>query len=841
MRLGTILYLYRVRLRARLVQELLAVAGIAVGVALLFASQVANTSLTGSVARLADDLVGNATVQIVARDPHGFSEATLTRVQALAGVRLAVPVLERQVTIVGRKGGQGVDLIGVNTTLLALHSPLLAHISPEQMNEQKGLAVPSLVADRIGVRPLLPVTVQVGARDVRTSAALILHESDIGSAAASPIAMVRLGEAQLLTGMVDRIDRILVEPQRGKNAVVVAQLRKLAGARLNVRPANFDATVFRQAEGPAVESTELFSAISALVGFLFAFNAMLITVPQRRNLIADLRLDGYASHEIAQVMLFDVLVLGVVGSFVGLVLGDVLSRSLLRAQPGYLSLAFPVGSVRVVGLASVLIAAAGGLLAAVLGVVFPLRREIFTGSASEFSTSAAKATRRRRVPSALVGSALCVALTTTLLLGEIDSVAEATFAFFSLTLALLLSLPMAFSTVIGLIDRVQRPVLGISSRIAMIELLSRTTRSRSLAIAATGAIAVYGSVAIEGAHQDLRDGLKHAAAAVSLGTDLWVTPTGSATTLATTPFDDRYSAAIRSRPAVLSVADYRGGFLDIGDRRVVVLAPPRANPLLVSADQVVRGDAKVAAMHLREGDWLTVSRELANELGLRVGGTWLLPSPVPTAFHIAAITTNFGWSPGAIVMSSTSFAGAWGNRDVSAYQVLLRRGQNTATGLAQVRSALGSSALVVQTASRREGNEIAGQRQGLARLTAIAALVLLAAALAMAAAIGAMIWQRRARLAGMKVDGFDEKELWGALLWESLLLLAIGCSIGALFGLYGQALLGHALVSVAGFPVVFSAAYGVAAASVGIVTAIALVVIAVPGYLAVRVRPALQD
>ena len=47
MRPSTIFYLYRVRLRARLVQELLAVVGIAVGVALLFASQVANTSLAG--------------------------------------------------------------------------------------------------------------------------------------------------------------------------------------------------------------------------------------------------------------------------------------------------------------------------------------------------------------------------------------------------------------------------------------------------------------------------------------------------------------------------------------------------------------------------------------------------------------------------------------------------------------------------------------------------------------------------------------------------------------------------------------------------------------------------
>ena len=80
-------------------------------------------------------------------------------------------------------------------------------------------------------------------------------------------------------------------------------------------------------------------------------------------------------------------------------------------------------------------------------------------------------------------------------------------------------------------------------------------------------------------------------------------------------------------------------------------------------------------------------------------------------------------------------------------------------------------------------------------------LVLIAAVLAMAAAMGAMIWQRRPRLADMKVDGFRKGVLWRALLIESALLLGAGCSVGAVFGVYGQVLLSHALASVTGFPV----------------------------------------
>ncbi|MGC2374209.1 MAG: FtsX-like permease family protein [Solirubrobacteraceae bacterium] len=827
------------RLRARLVQELLAVAGIAVGVALLFASQVANTSLTGSVTSLTNELVGTARLQIVARDPQGFDQHLLGDVRSLQGVRVAVPLLERSVNVVGPRGSETVDLLAVNTAFIRLKGRLLAHVTAMQLSQQRGLALPAPTAEQIGVKPLQPVTVQVGARNVSIPLAIVLQASEIGSGVANPVAVLPLVEAQRLTRMTGKVTRILVDPQPGHDREVRAGLERIAAGRLNVRPANFDAAVFRQAESPTVQSTELFSAISALVGFLFAFNAMLLTVPQRRSLINDLRLDGYTPLEIVEVMLFDVLALGIAGTLAGLALGDLLSRSLLQAQPGYLSLAFPVGSLHVVSWQSVAIAATGGLLAAVVGVMVPLRGEIF--GYRPLGSHRRRTPRRTRSTLALAGGLACAALTSVILLRGIPTVGVAVLAFMSLTLALLLILPVAFTGIMMVMDRLQRPMMGVSSRIAIIELLSSTTRARSLAIAATGAIAVFGSVAIEGAHQNLRDGLGRSAADVSRGTDLWVSPSGRATTLATTPFEDEYRSTLERLPSVATVGVYRGGFLDLGDRRVVVLAPPRADTRLVSTSQVIAGDRALALLRLRQGGWVTMSQELASERHLRVGNSFILLAPRPTRFRVAAITTNFGWSPGAIVMNADDYARAWESNELSAYQIMLKGGVSTNTGLSEVRRVLSNTALVGESTAQHEQNEIDGQRQGLARLTAIAVLVLVAAGLAMAAAMGAMIWQRRPRLAGMKVDGFDQGELWGALLWESALLLGTGCSIGAVFGLYGQLILSHALVSVSGLPIVYMIGIPVAAVSMAIVSAIALIVVALPGYLAVQIKPALQD
>ena len=81
-----------------------------------------------------------------------------------------------------------------------------------------------------------------------------------------------------------------------------------------------------------------------MVGFLLALNAMLLTVPERRRFVADLRLQGYDWRQIVVLLAFQAAVLGVAASAVGVLLGEVLSRAFLHRIPAYLTTAFPIGS-----------------------------------------------------------------------------------------------------------------------------------------------------------------------------------------------------------------------------------------------------------------------------------------------------------------------------------------------------------------------------------------------------------------------------------------------------------------------------------------------------------------
>jgi putative ABC transport system permease protein len=830
---GNALRFYVVRLRY--VQECLAIVGIAAGVALLFASQVSSSSLQSSVSQLWRGIAGHATLQLVARGPEGFPASTVAAVREIPGVRVAAPLLEASANASGPRGEASVELVGADGNLKRLGGALVRHTDLSPFGGIGAVVLPSPLAQKIGVRKFgQEVTFELAGHTTLAPLYAQLHERQIGSLIASPVAIAPLSFAQEMTGLSARVSRILIQPAPGAEARVRAALVELAAGRLNVESANYEDKVFAKAAAVSNQTTALFSVISALVGFLFAFNAMLLTVPQRRRLIADLRRDGYEPRTVIALLLLDALVLGALASILGLALGEELSIHLFHSSPAFLALAFAVGAQRVVSWQSIAIASGGGMLAAVVAVLSPLRdivsRDPLAAMDSQLQAAGAHGGGRR----ALVGL-LCVAGATALLL----SAPQAAIAGMVLLVAgLLLELPLALGATLVLVKRLARAITSPVPHVAAMELSA--ARARAVAIAATGAVAVFGSVAIEGAHGDLLAGLENAARDTNASADIWVAPTGAYDLLHTAPFSATEQARLERLAGVRAVGLYRSSLLDIDERRALVIAPPRDATPLLPDDQLVRGDPRVATARVRAGGWLVLSQAIASERRLHIGEAFRLPSPDPQTFRVAALSTNVGWAPGAIIMNASDYARAWGSEAASAYSILLDPGFAPARAVREIRQALGAeSGLTVQTAQRHAARQGALNREALASLTQIATLIPIAAVLAMAAAMGALVWQRRPRLAKLKLEGFPRAELWRTILLESLLLLSVGCLTGAIFGIYGQQLADRVLANVVDFPVVYSITALPALRSLALVIATALAILAIPGYLAASVPAAL--
>jgi len=855
MRIQTLLYFYGRRLRTHPIQELLAGLGIAIGVALAFAVLVANGSIASSAEQIMRAVVGRADLQLQARSARGFDADVLDEAQRVPGVRQAAPLVEERATLIGPGGRRvAVNLASLDSRQAALSGRLVDNFLTRGFRNVRGLLLPVATAHALGlpdptddaiVRPLPPVRIALRGAAYRVPVAGVLGRETIGPVADARVAMLSLRHLQQLAGLEGRLTRVLVDTVPGREAAARAGLAELARRHhLRLAPATADTDELARALGPSDQATGFFAAISALLGFLLAFNAMLLTAPERRRMLAELRIQGFKPRQLVGLLLFQAFALGAVASLVGVLVGSVLSHGIFSASPDYLSPAFTLGTRTVVGTWPVLLAFGGGTLACCLAAAPPLL-DLRRGRAVDavFHSGGAPGnaleprTRRRLFAGALV----LIALATAILLAA-PSAALAACGL--LALATVLAIPTTFAAVVRVAE-------ALTARFDWLNMLSvallalRATTVRSLALAATGAVAVFGSVAISGARDDLLRGIERYTGDYVSTADLWVV----------NPLDNQatnelgapgLAARARTVPGVAAVRPYQGGFLDIGDRRVWVIARSPADRALLPASQLVRGRLATATARLRSGGWVVLSDQVARARGLDLGEAIAVPTPTgPLPLRLAATTTNLGWSPGTMILAAGDYRRAWATRVPTALELDLVPGVDAAAVRRGVERAVGAAdgGLLVQTAAERAAGIDASARQGLARLGQISTLLLVSAVLAMAAAMGAAIWQRRASLAALRIQSFSPRQLWRVLLLEAGIVLGAGCLTGALVGVYGQVVMDRYLRTVTGFPVAASLAGWLTVEIVALVVLAALAVVAVPGWFAARVPPqlGLQD
>ena len=451
-------------------------------------------------------------------------------------------------------------------------------------------------------------------------------------------------------------------------------LTTLAAGRLAVEPSDVEIGYVEQAATPNNQSTGLFAGICAIVGILFTFNAMLLTVPERR------RPRRRAAHAGLQAP---------PGAPAARVRGDSSSASSPRSwaccsatcSHATSSTPRPATSAsrsRSAGSASwttssVLLALAGGIGATFVATT-PLLRDLFSREpvdaayrSSDEPGEAIDAHARARL--ALFGIGL---LAGTILL--VTLVPQATMLCIALlAVAMLALVPALLAGMLALVDRVIDGVRGSSLPLAVMEL--RGSLTRATALAATGALAVFGTVAIQGAHRDLLHGLDVTAASLLGTTDIWVTAAGDENILMTTPFKHPDRQALLATGAVSDVRAYRGEFLDMAGRRVWVMARPPTDRSLIPPTEVQEGNVGRATQQIRDGGWAAISASIADRLDVGVGDPFTIPTPVgPQKLRVAAIVSNLGWAPGSLVLNGDDYRRWWPGADVTALEVDLRPG-----------------------------------------------------------------------------------------------------------------------------------------------------------------------
>ena len=841
----TLIYFYRRRLRAHGTQELLAGVGVTVAVALILAAGVAQGSVSGSTRQILRAVIGPTNLQLRARGSDGMPESLLGNVEAIPQIKQAAPLLEASVRIGGRGGRSAqIYLAGTEVSLGVLDG--LGKTLPLSAENQGTISLTTTSAKALGLDTNAhaghgQVTVLADGQRHTLPVSTVLGSETVGVLATAKLAVMPLATMQTLLGEPGRISRVLVHTAAGKQRTVAARLSTLAKGRLDVAGAEQDIEQLRFALRPSAQASALFAVIGGLLGLLLAFNAILLTVPERRQAIADLRLSGTPRGGVAQLVIFQALCLGVAASAVGVGVGYVLARWVLHQSTGYLAEAFPIGGGTVVPLGTVLLAAGAGLVVTLLASSVPLldlragapRDSVYL--ARGVAGNALSATVQLR----LAATAVALAAAAGILYAASPSLALA--ASGALALATVLAVPLAFTGVLAGARALSEHAPRLSTlAIALNGLRGATTRS--IALAATGAVALFGGVALGGARSDLLHGIRSFAHAYSADAPIWVSEPGDNQATGRLA-EDGQAGKLEQLPGVARVERFEGSFMTLGQRRVWVIARPPGAAGHVLDSQTVGGPAgaPAAGQRLGEGGWVVLSEQIASQLHAHVGGSVSLPTPTgEQRYRLAALSSNLAWPPGVVFISSDDYTRAWADSAPSALAIYPANGTSTRQAVAEIRHALGpgSGAEVASSASRQADIDRLTS-EGLGQLGIISTLLVIAAVLALAAALASSINQRRGGLASLRLSGAPPARLRRIMLTEASLMLAAGCATGALLGVAGQFIIDAYLRHVTGFPVAAVAVGARPIEILAIVLAAALAAAAIPGWLASRVAPAL--
>ncbi len=364
---------------ARRLRTALTVGGVMLGVAVLVAAVMTNAGIAASAERTAASLVGRADLRVTAFGDGGLGPDTVAAIASTPGVVVAAPVLERR-TFLGAASTSGglpaaVTVLGIDPGADArLHDTHLV-AGTGLVDAARGAAVALITArlataDGLAVGSTL-VILGAGAPARVTVVGIIAGEGPLGAGFERTV-VVPLAAAQAVFDGVG-VQRVDVGLQPGTDPAAVTRVfeARLLAEPYVVMTRSDLATSLRASTAGFTATTALIAAIALFAAAFLIFNTLSMTVAERTRDVGLLRAVGATRGQVVRYMLWQALLIGTVGSLLGLGLGILLARAIAAslATIGDVPLDVPVLPVD-----GAIVAVLVGLSVTVAAALEPARR-----------------------------------------------------------------------------------------------------------------------------------------------------------------------------------------------------------------------------------------------------------------------------------------------------------------------------------------------------------------------------------------------------------------------------------------------------------------------------------
>jgi putative ABC transport system permease protein len=764
-------------LRAGRALFLLALSGVALGVAAVLSIQLLNQSALGAFSGTVRAVSGEADLSVLGW-AGGLDEGLFPEVLGVQGVAAAVPLWRAPVAIAGT--GELLDLVGADT-LAAVRLPwrLGEGGVAAALGSAGWVAVtPELAAER-GWAPGTRLEVSLGSRRASLVIGALVDFRRVAPLASRRLAVMDLAQAQGLLGTRGRIHQIDVVAGEGvaPAALAVAVEARLGGRARVVTPEARAAEAEGLLAAFRLNLTAL-SLVSLLVGGFLVYASVRASLARRREELGVLRAVGATRGQVLSLVLGEAALLGAAGTAVGLPLGWLAAAANVAAVSGTLRSVYLLEGIERVtaGPRLLLLAALTGVAGAVAGAVVPALDAAREDPRALLSSLPLEDRARARTwPSLALGAAgLAAGL-------AFHAAAGAGWApsGFVLALGVLAAVPLAAPAALRLLTRVARPRrLGV--RLGLVTLGARPSAAGVAAGALAVAVAMLAGVTV------MVGSFRSSVVA-------WLDGTLAADVYVTTPSWREARSEATLAPGVVERLRAAPGLRALDLLRQVQARGPGGRITVSGIDaalpggerrvELVAGDAAAAMGALRERGAALVSEPLARRHGLAAGGSLAVMGPSgEVRFPVAGVYRDYGNEAGAALVDLSAFARAFGPGPPSNAALYLAPGADAERAAEALRAELVEHAVQIRSNRTLRGEVLAIFEQTFAVTRLLQGMGLLIAAAGVTLSLLVLARERRAELALYRAIGATRGQLFRLFLGRGLGIAVAGLALGALGG-----------------------------------------------------------
>jgi putative ABC transport system permease protein len=669
---------YLLHHRAQLV---LSVIGVALGVAVVLSIDLATRSARTAFRISAETVSGRATHHI-ASDAGLVDQSLLPRLRTELGLRASAPVVEGFASS-ELVPGQALKILGIDPFSEGPFRPFVVG-GPTGLDVRAfvttrgGVVLSAVTAARAGLDAGDSLPVLVGGRSWSLPVVGTVEPLDeMSRAGLADVLLMDIASAQEVLGLGGALTRIdLVVPEGAESEQMLERARAMLAPGESLTAAGTrEATMAGMIDAFDVNLTAL-SLLALIFGMFLIYNAVTFSVVQRRTLLGRLRALGVTRSEILRMILAEAAWIGLAGSAIGLAVGIVLGRGLVRLVTRTINDLYFAVSVERMQIDPMLLtkAAALGLGATILAALPAALEAASSEPRLAMLRSVSEAKARRTVPRAAALGAVCAGAGSLLVLLPSRSLTVSFVALFFIVGGLALLTPAG--ALVGM--RMARPVLGrLSGSLGLIAArgLVRSLSRTGPAIAAL-AVAVSVTVGLGVMIESFRGTLSRWLDA-TLQADIYVSLPSPTASRASGTLPPELIASFVAHPAVEGHSTYRG--VDIlesaGAFRLVAL---ELDPRGEETFDFIDGEAAEVMRAFRAGEGALISEPFSFRRGIGVGDRVDVPTPSGRQpLVVLGVFYDYGSDQGAVIVNRTVYDRYFDDSGVTSLALFLRPGADS--------------------------------------------------------------------------------------------------------------------------------------------------------------------